>query len=85
MLISLEEKDLRKLIKRAVLGVLSELVVVAGRGGSIAILHYSQKPLYYGVLKPLCSFFVELYHKKCWTNVGHFFMILGLFQSNINF
>ena len=33
MLISLEEKDLKKLINKAVLGVLSELVVVADREG----------------------------------------------------
>lgn len=50
MLISLEEKDLRKLIKRAVLGVLSELVVVADRGGGIASHYYNQKPLFLGSL-----------------------------------
>ena len=33
MLISLEEKELKKLINKAILGVLSELVVVADREG----------------------------------------------------
>ena len=38
---------------------------MAGRGGGIATLHYSQKPLYLGGLMTFYSFF-------CWTNVGHF-------------
>ena len=33
MLISLEEKELKKLINKAILGVLSELVAVADREG----------------------------------------------------
>ena len=50
MLVSLEEKDLKKLINKAILGVLSELVVVADREGFEPSVRSPRRTLSRGVV-----------------------------------